>query len=335
MLTYLNPQPMRILLLFAFLTLVSVVRAQDVSADSLDRKGRIWLAGSIDSDARADQMRAGYYFSDRFLVGTGLSAIGNGGVYLSPFVRYYLNDAAHQWRPYGEAGLELEVGSFGIERKYGALGLERTFNATTLLNLELRYTHYDASSRDYRLRGNLNTLLGGTAWKSAAETHFEPGSFVLGNQLFQGGINTASGFSFSYVNLSPAIDYFLTDRFALQGSLDLSVTAFDQSEAVANLDYRTLSLDVRGGARYYLTTKSLFNVFVEGGMTYEANFLRQETTTGTVRASSNLLRADLGIGSSVFINQNTSVDFGVKVNQQFNGDVDTYLSGFLRLKFWF
>ena len=315
--------------------LVSVVRAQEVSADSLDRKGKIWLDGSIDQDASTDQIRAGYFFTDRLLVGTGFSVIGNDGVYLGPFARYYLNGATNRWRPYAEAGMEFEVGSFGIERKYGALGLERTFNATTLLNLELRYTHYDRNSNGYRLRGDLNTLLGGTAWKSAAEGHFRPGSFVLGNQLFEAAVNTASSFSFNYLSLSPSVDYFLTDRLALQGSLGLTANSFDQSESFANRDYRALSLDLRGGARYYLTNRSLFNVFVEGGVTYETAFLERETITGNERSSSNLLRADLGIGSSVFINQNTSLDFGVTADQELGGNRDFGLSGFLRLKFWF
>ncbi|WP_116109181.1 hypothetical protein [Lewinella sp. IMCC34191] len=326
---------MRILLLLSTLVFASVLSAQDTPVDSLTRKGKVWLDGTIDDDLVTDQARAGYFFTDRLLMGSGLSIIGSDGVYLSPFVRYYLNGSANRWRPYAEAGLELQVGDFDIGRKYGALGLERTFNATTLLNLELRYTDQTRRGQAYRLRGNFNTLLGGPAGKSAAEGQFRAGSFVLGNQLFEASLSTANAYAFNYLNFTPSIDYFVTDRLALQASVEVIANAFDQSEASGIKDYQALYGQARVGARYYLTTKSLFNLFGEAGLTYSYQSINRELASGDQRMSYDALRADLGIGSSVFINQHTSLDFGVKLVQDFARGENLGIDGFARLKFWF
>ncbi|MGB3802190.1 MAG: outer membrane beta-barrel protein, partial [Lewinella sp.] len=253
----------------------------------------------------------------------------------SPFARYYLTGSDRKWRPYGEAGLQLGVRNFSIEENHFALGVERAFNSTTLLNLELRYTNQRGRSDSYGTRGRLNTVLGGVAWKKAAQQHFQAGSFVVGNQLFDASITTSNAFSFNYVNISPSVDYFLTDRLAVQASLHVTLSAFNQTAAPTNLDYQALYANLRGGARYYLTTKSLFNLFAEGGFTYQSRYIDREAVFGDDGNSSHSLRADLGLGASVFINKNTSIDFGVNLNQDVLGGSDTFADGFLRLKFWF
>ncbi len=331
---HLRMNPTLPLLLF-ILFLSTSLQAQSDGLDSLDRRGKIWLDGSPDLNGSIDQLRAGYFFTDRLLVGSSLSVVGDDDVYLTPFARYYLGGAGRTWRPYGEAGLQLALGRFAIENKYVALGLERTFNTTTLLNLELRYTNVNGRRSDYTARGSLNTLLGGPAWRPAAEQHFRTGSFVIGSQLFEASVGGANSFSFNYVNLSPSVDYFVTDRLAVQARLDLARTAIDQSLGGSDNAYTSRSAAVRGGARYYLTTNSLFNAFVEGGMTYRARYQDSQLSGTRVKGSTHGLRADLGLGASVFINRNTSIDFGVNLNQELLGRRDRYADGFLRLKFWF
>ena len=85
-----------------------------------------------------------------------------------------------------------------------------------------------------------------------------------------------------------------------------------------------------------MTIRRLFNVFLEGGLTYENRQVdyRDRQRAGE-KFSSNSLRADLGAGTSVFINQNTSVDLGANLNQGFQDGDDLYFDGYLRLKFWF
>ena len=331
---HLSMNPTLPLVLF-ILFLSTGLQAQSDELDSLDRDGKIWLDGSPDINGSIDQLRAGYFFTDRLLVGSSLSVVGDDDVYLTPFARYYLGGAGRTWRPYGEAGLQLALGRFAIENKYVALGLERTFNTSTLLNLELRYTNLNGRRNDYTARGSLNTLLGGPAWRTAAEQHFRAGALVVGSQLFEASVGGANAFSFNYVNLSPSVDYFVTDRLAVQARLDLARTAFDQSLGSLDDKYTSRSAELRGGARYYLTTKSLFNLFVEGGMTYRSRYQDSQLSGTRVQRSTHGLRADLGLGASVFINRNTSVDFGVNLNQELLNGGDLFADGFLRLKFWF
>ena len=229
-----------LLLLFLGLSLVSFAQVEDTAVDSLDRKGKVWLDGSADLNASFDQLRAGYFFTDRLLVGGSLAIIGNDDTYVSPFVRYYLNDAEHTWRPYGEAGLQLNVNYFDIESNHVALGLERAFSGTTLLNLELRYTNYRRGRQAYSARGSLNTLLGGTAWGQAAQQHFRAGTFVVGNQLFEAAINSADVFAINYISLTPSVDYFFTDRLAVQASINLGHTSFDQRALATGEDFNSL-----------------------------------------------------------------------------------------------
>ncbi len=329
---YMNPTlPLLLFILF----LSTSLQAQNDGLDSLDCRGKIWLDGSPDLNGSIDQLRAGYFFTDRLLVGSNLSIVGDDDVYLTPFARYYLGGAGRTWRPYGEAGLQLAVGRFTVEETYLALGLERAFNTTTLLNLELRYTNVNGRRSDYTARGSLNTLLGGPAWRPAAEQHFRAGSLVVGSQLFEASVGGANSFSFNYVNLSPSVDYFVTDRLAVQARLDLARTSFDQSLGGLDNAYTSRSAAVRGGARYYLTTRSLFNLFVEGGMTYESRYLDSQLSGARVQGRTNELRADLGVGASVFINRNTSIDFGVSLDKELLEGRDMYADGFLRLKFWF
>ena len=326
---------MRTPLLLFFALLVTSLTAQDTAVDSLDRQGRVWLDGSANPESSTADVRAGYFLTDRLLVGGGLALIGSDGKYLSPFARYYLLDSERKWRPYGEAGLRFSLDNFTVEENYYALGLERALNATTLLNLELTYTNRSGRSNAYGVSGNLNTVLGGAAWKEAAGQHFNAGSFVLGNQLFEASRNTANAYAFNYLNVSPSIDYFVTDRLALQASVEVIANAFNQSEVSGLSDYQALYAKGRVGARYYLTTRSLFNVFGEGGLTYSYQSINRELSTGDERESYDALRADLGIGSSVFINRHTSLDFGVKLVQDFVRGEHLGVDGFVRLKFWF
>jgi hypothetical protein len=331
---------------YKFLILLSCFLSYGLSAqpklmadDETDsRKGKIWLSGnsrSLDENLVAG---VGYFLTEDLLIGNQIESLNiSGGIYqlsLSPFVRYYAGEIGNGWLPYVQVGANwIFDGSLKSFNSYGArVGVEKNLQTSTLLNINADYTNTQFfDSNDWSLSARLNTILGGPAGKNAAMGYFQKGTFLLSGQLFGAALSNsrlADGF---FANITPHGHYFLSERLAIEGSLGLIFNDYNQEIGLVERELTQKEFNLVVGLRYYITSKSLFNVFSEADFIYDY----RRTTVNSDSDNQSKVFASYELGNSLFINRSTSFDLGVNVTQGFEDGargLEWGLSG--RLNFW-
>ncbi|SER47722.1 hypothetical protein [Neolewinella agarilytica] len=314
----------------------STLRTDD-EANSL--KGSIWLSGNsrlLDENLLTG---AGYFFTENLLIGSKLESLNLSAtdyqVSFNPFIRYYVGKIGNGWRPYAQVDANFVFGGdFDAFYSYGGkVGLERRLNTSTLLNIDIGYTKTQfLDSDDLGLSVRLNTVLGGAAGKSVATDYFQKGNFIVSGQLINLLLSNNQLTDGYFVNITPNGNYFLLDRFVIEGSLGLNFNDFSQNIGLVERELAQQELNLAGGLRYYITSQSLFNVFARATLLY--NY--RQTTVDNSNDSQGEVFAAYELGNSLFINRSTSFDLGINVTQGFNDRTSGFewvLSG--RLSFWF
>lgn len=325
-----------LLLSFSFLLLAFQANAQ-LTIDTLDRKGKLWLSGGKDIGLSLEETKAGYFVSDRLLVGSALGFDQRDDFFAQPFVRYYFGNKWAKWRPYTEIHAGLDFNTRKLINNYGGkLGIERMLKPNTLLNIDVGYEHFIPEERDrIKLSANLNTVFGGAFGKRAAQQHFKRGTLTLEGQLMEISAFRSEHSNIGQFNISPKAGLFLSNRFMAKASLDLSYSLFDFSRGTEERKANAFSAEAGLGLRYYITTNRLFNFFAEADMSFRYTNDRTEIGNFSSKTTTTRLKGDIGLGTSVFLNKSTSLDFGLKLSKQNRQGQKLSLDGFAKLNFWF
>lgn len=305
-----------------------------------NRRGQFWLSGgSYIGDGTVDA-DGGYFLTKNLLIGTKALVLcptcEDPDFFLSAFMRYYLLNKS--WRPYLQAEGRWWITSprNDVNAYRAALGVEKSLANSSLLNIEFAYQYFtEFEGNLWTLNGRLNTTIGGPAGKKAASSHFKKGSFTLDGDLFAAFYGNSPRL-FSSDNLSTQITplgyYFLSDNIAING------TAFYGSSSRNQLNggqvRRSLgrSLLLATGFRCYLTSRSLFNIFVEGLMAYEYSW----SSNGFRENEDSAFIFNYELGNSLFISQSASFDLGLNGNYLLGSrGSGNGLTVFGRVNFWF
>lgn len=332
---------MRLLCTIVFLVLFAGGLYAQKNAETTipaSRAGQVWFNGN--------RLGAGYFFTDRLLVGGSVNGILNDGDFtfgVNPFARYYLAAAGKKYRPFAQLGADIDFtsqwGNF-FRAVDARLGVERSIGQNSLLTLSLMYERgfgidYDAIS----LRGVINTTLGSPGGRAAASNRLRRGSLSIGTSLFE-----ASNFDIAFtrsdvlsrgIGLTPRIGYFLTNRLQVVAEADLSFYRQEQDEN-ANVTYDRLNilrLDADLHLRYFLTTNRRFNPYLNGGIGYEGRTYTSLTTTADFDRSN--WYGEAGAGVMYFINREVSLDLSLNYRRELNRDPFSNLNARVGLNYWF
>ena len=316
---------MRFTLLVLFFTCLFFT--QDLTGQ--ERKGAFWVDGAlgvtITDDFSQVSIRGGYFFTERLLVGTRLTSEVyyfddfDAATEISPFVRYYIGTG--QWRPYAEASASLSIYNGGSDvSALLALGVEKEVAPGVLANVELAYGIQDRISTDLRLGLNFNALLGDVDSRLVASSQLRKGSWNYGAQPISIGFVQASSFDLKGydLNLAPEFAYFLSDRLMLdlRASLAYQNTQVDY-ETASDVDFKQTDLGLKAGLRGYFSTEKKINLFVQAGMEFDRLSINRKQISNvgvvsTIEFTENQFNSILTLGSTIFVNQSTSLDFGIR-----------------------
>lgn len=347
---------MRYSLLFVILGLVGCCRpalfAQDANPGS--RAGKFWVDGALGANINDDfallDIRAGYFVSDRLLVGTGLTFQSIYGTdffpsstlaVVSPFARYYFG--VGQWRPYAQAQASfLLEGDLDVSGELAA-GVEKEVAPGVLANLELTYGINDQLSPDLQLGINFNALLGGGDPRLAAMNQLRKGSWNYGSQPISIGYAQGKNFDLDAfdVTLFPEVAYFLTDRWMLDlgANLIYQNTQFNFNFVANDIEVQESTIALGAGLRRYFATERKFNLFAQAGLRFASISSQRTDVNNGIPSEFNFnqdqLVGNLAVGATVFVNSSTSLDFGVRTSFDLSGNGNSAQPAlFAALRFW-
>lgn len=336
------------------LTILFLSSIQDLIGQ--DRNNKFWVDGALGATIAGDfgsiDVRGGYFFTERLLVGTGLASevtyfAGFGGfdanLRIAPFVRYYMGTG--RWRPYAEASAGFLIYS-GVETSAElVLGVEKEVASGVLANLELTYGINDILSTDLRLGLNFSALLNDVDSRFVAGSQLRKGNWSYGTQPISIGYLRRNGLNLEgyNLNISPEVAYFLSDRLILDLGVNLSYSKIEGGiEFTTGFDDTQSNLGFNGGLRGYFSTDKKINLFVQAGM--EFNRLSENSkrinTTGVSEFDLTETQFDaiLILGGTIFMNQNTSLDFGIRttfdLSDNNNGRSSVQPALFAAFRFW-
>ena len=330
-------------LLFLSLFLTTALSAQY-------QKGSWYLDGSssalldIPTDDRtasfeAQAFRAGYFFTDRLLVGSRVetSIIGgnNFGLELRPFARYYFPGGETRKVSYfGEVGFgaitpSSSFGFFETDFHFGG-GLEKTLFPGVVGTALLRYDANASGLNTTNLTLGFNLLLGqleksdkGAALTAGTfTTTGNLGGLLYGRQGLSGPSNVIGN-----IFLNPSIGYFLADGLMAEAKASVSLLRLDN---VSNSGHGTeeirknniLNTSMEFNLRYYLKQSGKLLPYVMAGGGYQTfRNKREDATFGERTVSSNNLFYQAGAGASWFLSPNVALDGTVRYrSESFEGN---------------
>lgn len=339
---------------FILLTLAVLFFFSIQNLSGQDRKGKFWVDGALGATITADysliDVRGGYFFTDRLLVGTGLTSEVyyfddfDAAMEISPFVRYYIGTG--QWRPYAEASASLSIYNGGSDvSALLALGVEKEVAPGILANVELSYGINDILSTDLRLGLNFNALLDGIDSRFAAGSQLRKGSWNYGSQPISIGYLRRNGFNFEGYDLAitPEFAYFLSDHLMLDFGVNLFYSKIEGGiEFTTDFDDTQSNIGFNGGLRGYFSTDKKINLFVQAGMEFDRLSINRKRITDVgvneFDFTENQFDAILTLGGTIFVNQSTSLDFGLRttfdLSDNDNGENRIQPVLFAAFRFW-
>lgn len=283
------------------------------------------------SSFEAQAFRAGYFVSDRLLVGSriGMTAIGGNDfrdpsfdIELRPFARYYFPGGEQRKISYfGEVGFGAITpfsgnGSFETDFHFGG-GLEKTLFPGVVGTALLRYDANASGLNVTRLTFGMNLLLGQLEKSDqgpqiAAGTLTTTGNFgglSFGRQGLSGPSNMTGS-----IFLNPNVGYFLADGLMAEARVSASFLRLDNvvNSGQGTEETRTnnvLNTNTELNLRYYLTKTGKLLPYVTAGGGYQTfRNKREDNTFGERTITTNNLFYQVGAGASWFLSPNLALD---------------------------
>ncbi|MEO0686487.1 MAG: hypothetical protein AAFY76_15975, partial [Cyanobacteria bacterium J06649_11] len=225
---------------------------------------------------------------------------------------------------------------------YGGVGVEKQIKDQTLLNIELLYTRYPGD-RDFsalNLNGNLNTTFGRKGSRNGIDNYFKPGTFILGSQLFNLGLDNSRFADAFQFDLTPKLGFMLTNRVMAKAGLNLGFSSFEFDPELTNIEnYDAFTTELQLGLRYYLNPGRKASFFTEANLNYAYNRFSRDVFTILSLDRYSEASVDLQFGTSIFINSSVSIDLGLGAEYFFNDRLSSrdYFSGkaSFGVNYWF
>jgi opacity protein-like surface antigen len=283
------------------------------------------------SSFEAQAFRAGYFVSDRLLVGSRVEMFGSGGndfsdssfgVELRPFARYYFPGGDKRKISYfGEVGFGTISafsgnGSFETDFHFGG-GLEKTLLPGVVGTALLRYDANASGLNITNFTFGFNLLLGQLEKSDrgpmlTAGTFTTKGSFggLLYGREGLSGPSSIIGSAF----LNPSIGYFLADGLMAEAQVAVSYLRLDnlQDFGLGVTETRTnniLNTSVELNLRYYLIKSGKFLPYVTAGGGYQTfRNRRNDSASGERTTTTDNLFYQAGAGASWFLSPNVALD---------------------------
>ncbi|WP_020570353.1 outer membrane protein [Neolewinella persica] len=283
----------------------------------------------------ATTSRAGYFFTDRLLIGTGVRFVSLGGqggfqgetnLQLRPFARYYfLGGDQRKVNFFGEFGFgtfNLFSGREGFETDFNlGGGAEISLLPGVLGTLNLRYDA-NASGLNFTtlafgfnvLTGQLENTGGAVSLREGTiTTRGRLGAISYGRMSSNGLVDQST-----VINLMPWIGFFLSDRLMLEGGLDISYGSSSREIGGFNQGRTTFSGASAGAninLRYYLKKEGTFFPYLMAGGGFIFNNNRFSNDFGESNESSQTVPLRLGAGASYFLSPNLALDVEFAYNR--------------------
>ncbi|MFT6000536.1 MAG: outer membrane protein W [Neolewinella sp.] len=283
----------------------------------------------------ANAFRAGYFFTDRLLVGSRVSFLsysdqvfieGNTILQLRPFARYYFPGGdQRKVRFFGDVGF----GTFDLFSKY-ILETDFHFGGGAEISLKpgiqgtanLRYDANADGLNFTNLTFGLNVLMGqlenaGAAVSLTAGTFMAQtrlGSVRHGRMSANGNLDQSTSF-----NLTPWVGYFITSRLMLEGGLGLFYGSSSNQISDTNLgmlSFSSVSVGANLNARYYLKQDGkLFPYLVAGGG-FSLNTTKFNNSFGASTNTTKSIPLRGGVGANYFLSPNLALDAAIMYDQR-------------------
>ncbi|MEM8583031.1 MAG: hypothetical protein AAGF87_02120 [Bacteroidota bacterium] len=313
-------------------SLFSIVWAQ--SSSQSHRSGKLFIDGS--------EFRIGLQITDRFMIGGQLPSEFSGqsnslregfGV----FSRYYFSGSNNRLRPYAQIGFELDPFDHFDPSTDLTAGLEYRLKPGIFFNNEISNTIYldkasnFADQSIWELRGYLASRPGNGSTQSA----FTKGDLIVGSQLYEINItgSTTDLDNYLFARLQPNVSYALSDRWLLNGQLDVSFSSFN----LENGRQTNIDADIYAGIRYILSPKSKIKPYLSAGVRYQFDYVERPDqpflSGGTF--SDHLVRPELGAGILFPVGKNTVLDLHLGIGPNLHSGNGWGINGKLDLRFRF
>lgn len=308
----------------------------------------VWAQSSSESPGNGKlfidggEFRIGLQISDRFMIGGQLPSEFSGqsnslregfGV----FSRYYFSGSNNRLRPYAQIGFELDpFNEFDPSAELTA-GLEYRLKPEIFLNNEITNTIYLDNSSSFanqsiwQLRGYLASRPG----NGSAQSAFSKGDLIVGSQIYEINIpgSTTDLDNYLFARLQPNVSYALSDRWLLNGQLDVSFSAFN----LENGRQTNIDVDIYAGIRYILSPKSKIKPYLSAGVRYQLDYVKRPDqfflSGGTF--SDHLVRPELGAGILFPVGKNTVLDLHLGIGPNLHSGNGWGAIGKIDLKFRF
>ncbi|HMN91467.1 MAG TPA: DUF3575 domain-containing protein [Saprospiraceae bacterium] len=264
--------------------------------------------------------KAGFFLSNRWVVGAQLSGIVNtsserdnisGGIVLSPFVRYYLNPnhEKRNWFLTADNIISLELGSGNVSLSTDALTLGGGVNHFITPDFALEgfvgARGITTDDVNFALSLGLQFFLRPNVVRAEVTPAVGKGTWMLGGSSASININNSTSDSWN-INLAPNVRFFVSDQWAVGAAVGLSflkLSAFDISAAVISPDIR-----------YYFTPEqSRMLWFATAGANIARTSINGENISSDLKHTI-ILGGSGGLGFNYFLTRSVALEAQLGIN---------------------